>query len=68
MPKFIKTFDTVPKKRFDPVPNLTKTYDLVVRSSAIRSSDHFPLNVPREIYNCNFLRTKTSLKSGVRLK
>jgi hypothetical protein len=38
----LKTFDLVPKDAFDLVPNLKETFDLVVQSSAIRSSDHIP--------------------------
>ncbi len=30
MTKINKTFDLVPKNRYDLVPNLTKTFDLVV--------------------------------------
>ena len=37
-PKY--TFDLVPKHTFDQVPKLLETFDLVVQSSAIRSSDH----------------------------
>ncbi len=37
-----KTFDLVPKNAFNLVPNLKETFYLVVRSSAIRSSDHIP--------------------------
>ena len=30
VPKLIKTFDLLPKKRSDLMPNLTKNFDLVV--------------------------------------
>ncbi len=41
--KFInKTFDLVTKNAFDLVPNLTETFDLLKRSSEIRSSDQLP--------------------------
>jgi hypothetical protein len=39
----------VPKKTFDLVPKLTETFDLVVRSSAIRSSDQIPSITEGEI-------------------
>ncbi len=34
---------------FDLVPKLTKTFDLVFQSSAIRSSDQIPLNTRNSI-------------------
>jgi hypothetical protein len=37
-----QTFDLVPKQTFDLVPKLLETFNLVKRSSAIRSSDHTP--------------------------
>ena len=42
--KIIKTFDLLPKKSFDLLPNLRETFDLVKRSSEIRSSDQLPVN------------------------
>jgi hypothetical protein len=40
--QIIKTFDLLPKNEFDLLPKLTETFDLVVRSCAIRSSDQTP--------------------------
>jgi hypothetical protein len=40
---FIKTFDQVTKHTFDQTPVLLETFDQVIRSSEIRSSD--PLSV-----------------------
>jgi len=36
---FIKTFDQVTKHTFDQTPVLLETFDQVIRSSEIRSSD-----------------------------
>ena len=36
---FIKTFDQVTKHNFDQTPKLLETFDQVIRSSEIRSSD-----------------------------
>jgi hypothetical protein len=44
VPKFIKTFDLMPKKSFDLLPNLRQTFDLLKRSSEIGSLDQFPIN------------------------
>jgi hypothetical protein len=41
--KNFKTFDLVPKKTFDLLPNLRETFDLLKRSSEIRSSDQLPI-------------------------
>jgi hypothetical protein len=37
-----KTFNLVTKNAFDLLPNLTETFDLLKRSSEIRSSDQLP--------------------------
>ena len=42
MSKIIKTFDLLPKKSFDLLPNLRETFDLLKRSIEIRSSDQLP--------------------------
>ena len=49
MSKIIKTFDLLPKNAFDLLPKLTETFDLVVRSSAIRSSDPTPTNLTEHV-------------------
>jgi hypothetical protein len=35
-------FDQVIKHNFDQTPKLLETFDQLIRSSEIRSSDHFP--------------------------
>ncbi len=35
-------FDQVIKHNFDQTPKLLETFDQMIRSSEIRSSDHFP--------------------------
>jgi hypothetical protein len=42
MTKINNTFDLVPKNEFDLLPNLRETFNLVFRSSEIRSSDQLP--------------------------
>jgi hypothetical protein len=37
-----KSFDLLPKKIFDLLPNLRETFNLLKRSSEIRSSDQLP--------------------------
>jgi hypothetical protein len=39
----------VTKSAFDQTPNLTETFDQVKRSSEIRSSECFPVFIPRNI-------------------
>jgi hypothetical protein len=42
---FIKTFDQVTKHTFDQTPVLLETFDQVIRSSEIRSSDPLSLQL-----------------------
>jgi hypothetical protein len=46
---FIKTFDQVTKHTFDQTPVLLETFDQVIRSSEIRSSDPLSKNILFEI-------------------
>jgi hypothetical protein len=39
----------VPKNAFDLVPNLKETFNQVVQSSAIRSSDHIPPDLTQKV-------------------
>jgi len=54
----IKTFDLVPKHTFDIVPKFIKTFNLLVWSSEIRSSDHFP-NHPVAFSGAHKIETMT---------
>jgi hypothetical protein len=45
VPKFIKIFDLLPKKSFEHLPNLRQTFDLLKRSSEIRSRDQLPIKI-----------------------
>jgi hypothetical protein len=40
---FIKNFDQVKKHNFDQTPKLLETFDQLIQSSEILSSDRFPL-------------------------
>ena len=43
-------FDQVIKHNFDQTPKLLETFDQLIRSSEIRSSDHFPKVTKTKLY------------------
>ena len=51
---FIKTFDQVTKHTFDQTPVLLETFDQVIRSSEIRSSD--PLSTKHVTQNAQNIK------------
>ena len=58
---FIKNFDQVTKHNFDQTPKLLETFDQVIRSSEIRSSD--PLSIYSfEIAEFNFFAVRSKIE------